>query len=96
MINLLINNFCFSEVYKALNKTRGLYTRWAELQDITVITPKIGTDLLISHEELEWTTTEFRNALRSIEWDLEDLEDTIYILSFIELFTWQCKETITY
>lgn len=30
--------------------------------------------------ELDWTTTELRNSLRSIEWDLEDLEDTINIL----------------
>ncbi|KOB70145.1 Syntaxin-like protein [Operophtera brumata] len=30
--------------------------------------------------EVEWTSTELRNALRSIEWDLEDLEDTINIL----------------
>lgn len=30
--------------------------------------------------EAEWTTTELRNSLRSIEWDLEDLEDTINIL----------------
>lgn len=30
--------------------------------------------------EVEWTSTELRNALRSIEWDLEDLEDTISIV----------------
>lgn len=30
--------------------------------------------------EAEWTTTELRNSLRSIEWDLEDLEDTITIV----------------
>lgn len=57
-----------SEVFKALNKTRGLYLRWREL-DEGAATP-----------ELEWTTTELRNSLRSIEWDLEDLEDTIDIL----------------
>ncbi|KAH8290765.1 hypothetical protein KR054_005683, partial [Drosophila jambulina] len=56
-----------SEVFKALNKTRGLYLRWRELGDSG------GT-------EAEWTTTELRNSLRSIEWDLEDLEDTINIL----------------
>ena len=56
---------------KALNKTRGLYRRWLELQD--------DVDA-ISKEELEWTNTELRNSLRSIEWDLEDLEDTIDIL----------------
>jgi len=60
------------EVYKALNKTRGLYRRWLELQDDTANS--------ISKDELEWTTTELRNALRSIEWDLEDLEDTIGIV----------------
>lgn len=60
------------EVSKALNKTRGLYRRWLELQE----------DVLnnLSKDELEWTTTELRNALRSIEWDLEDLEDTIGIV----------------
>lgn len=56
-----------SEVFKALNKTRGLYLRWRELGE------NGGT-------EAEWTTTELRNSLRSIEWDLEDLEDTINIL----------------
>jgi len=58
-------------VCKALNKTRGLYRRWLELQD--------ESDAL-SKDQLEWTTTELRNSLRSIEWDLEDLDDTIDIL----------------
>lgn len=57
-----------SEVFKALNKTRGLYLRWRELSDSS------------GSAEVEWTTTELRNSLRSIEWDLEDLEDTINIL----------------
>lgn len=72
---------------KALNKTRGLYGRWSESQvegsvASTPIVPGTvpGTGLPVSREELVWTTTELRNALRSIEWDLEDLEDTIYIL----------------
>lgn len=57
----------YSEVFKALNKTRGLYLRWRDLRDA-------------GSAETEWTTTELRNSLRSIEWDLEDLEDTINIL----------------
>lgn len=57
-------------MFKALNKTRGLYLRWREL----------GTSS--SGAEADWTTTELRNSLRSIEWDLEDLEDTIDILFF--------------
>lgn len=60
------------EVCKALNKTRGLYQRWGELQEEgTIVTSK---------EQLDWTNTELRNALRSIEWDLEDLEETIGIV----------------
>ncbi|KAG7277553.1 hypothetical protein CRUP_030715 [Coryphaenoides rupestris] len=31
-------------------------------------------------EEVDWTTNELRNSLRSIEWDLEDLDETINIL----------------
>ncbi|XP_058834063.1 syntaxin-10 isoform X1 [Topomyia yanbarensis] len=59
------------EVFKALNKTRGLYLRWRELNDAH----SGGTTA-----EAEWTTTELKNSLRSIEWDLEDLEDTISIV----------------
>lgn len=58
-------------MFKALNKTRGLYIRW---QDIS------KTPAIASSSEVEWTSTELRNALRSIEWDLEDLEDTISIV----------------
>lgn len=63
----------FRDVLKALNKTVNLYRRWNDLQ-----AEPITVNLL--REEIEWTTTELRNSLRSIEWDLEDLEDTINIL----------------
>ncbi|KAJ8974824.1 hypothetical protein NQ317_001013 [Molorchus minor] len=46
------------EVFKALNKTRGLYLRWLELQDDSIC---------ITKEEIEWTNTELKNSLRSIE-----------------------------
>ncbi|NP_001108474.1 syntaxin 6 [Bombyx mori] len=59
------------EVFKALNKTRGLYLRWQEI---------CKTPIIASSPEVEWTSTELKNALRSIEWDLEDLEDTINIV----------------
>lgn len=61
---------------KALNKTRGLYQRWGELHEEGTDTNTVG----VGREDLEWTNTELRNALRSIEWDLEDLEETIDIL----------------
>lgn len=43
-----------------------MYLRWRELEGAN---------------EADWTTTELKNSLRSIEWDLEDLEDTINIVS---------------
>ncbi|XP_053320921.1 syntaxin-10 [Spea bombifrons] len=60
-----------SEVQKALNTSRGLYQRWCELLQESQVT---------SVEEFDWTTNELRNSLRSIEWDLEDLEETISIV----------------
>ena len=48
-----------------------MFQRWTELlQD-----PSTAT-----REEIDWTTNELRNNLRSIEWDLEDLDETINIL----------------
>ncbi|XP_070162819.1 syntaxin-6-like isoform X1 [Polyergus mexicanus] len=78
------------EVCKALNKNRGLYGRWSELQNVGITSPIGGGGLPMSGsatsppisrtDELDWTTTELRKALRSIEWDLDDLEDTICIV----------------
>lgn len=61
----------YREVQKAVNTAQGLFQRWTELlQD-----PSTAT-----REEIDWTTNELRNNLRSIEWDLEDLDETINIL----------------
>lgn len=54
-----------------MNTARGLYQRWCEL---------LQESAVVGREELDWTTNELRNGLRSIEWDLEDLEETIDIL----------------
>lgn len=64
-------HLCFSEVLKALLKTRDLYERW-----------RLGEEghVLRTQEEQEWAATELRNSLRSIEWDLEDLDDTVQIV----------------
>ncbi|XP_068999945.1 syntaxin-6 [Embiotoca jacksoni] len=59
------------EVQKAVNAAQSLHHRWNELlQD--------GGGA--SKEEIDWTTNELRNSLRSIEWDLEDLDETISIV----------------
>ncbi|XP_067846914.1 syntaxin-6 [Heptranchias perlo] len=59
------------EVQKAVNTAQGLYQRWAEL---------LEDPSSASKEECDWTTNELRNSLRSIEWDLEDLDETISIV----------------
>lgn len=59
------------EVVNALTKSRKYYERWTDLEEDI----NSGTK-----EELDFTTTELRNGLRSIEWDLEDLEETIGIV----------------
>nr|XP_014425641.1 syntaxin-10 [Pelodiscus sinensis] len=63
--------FAPREVQKAVNTAQGLYQRWCELLQETHV---------VSSEEFDWTTNELRNNLRSIQWDLEDLEETIGIV----------------
>ncbi|XP_067369304.1 syntaxin-6 isoform X2 [Channa argus] len=59
------------EVQKAVNAAQSLHHRWVEL---------LQGGGRASKEELDWTTNELRNSLRSIEWDLEDLDETISIV----------------
>ncbi|XP_041912157.1 syntaxin-6 isoform X2 [Alosa sapidissima] len=59
------------EVQKAVNTAQSLHQRWSELLQ------NPGSS---STEEVDWTTNELRNSLRSIEWDLEDLDETISIV----------------
>lgn len=67
------------EVQKAVNTAQGLHQRWMEL-----LQDPGGA----SKEEVDWTTNELRNSLRSIEWDLEDLDETINILLFLVTNVW--------
>lgn len=59
------------EVQKAVNGAQSLHQRWSEL---------LQEGGGASKEEIDWTTNELRNSLRSIEWDLEDLDETISIV----------------
>jgi len=69
------------EVLKALLKTRDLFESWRMGQEGLLGLGEGGEGgLLRSAEEQEWATTELRNSLRSIEWDLEDLDDTVQIV----------------
>ncbi|XP_043204192.1 syntaxin-6-like isoform X1 [Amphibalanus amphitrite] len=57
------------DVVKALAKLRGLYQRRSELESVPA-----------TAAERTWTESELCNALRSIEWDVEDLQETIGIV----------------
>ncbi|XP_037530348.1 syntaxin-6 isoform X3 [Nematolebias whitei] len=59
------------EVEKAVHAAQSLHHRWSEL-----LQEEDGA----SKEEIDWTTNELRNSLRSIDWDLEDLDETISIV----------------
>ncbi|CAL8328592.1 unnamed protein product [Merluccius merluccius] len=59
------------EVQKALSRARGLSDRWEEL---------LQESTQVSRDELDWSTNELRNCLRAIDWDLEDLSETISIV----------------
>ncbi|XP_016422206.1 syntaxin-10-like [Sinocyclocheilus rhinocerous] len=59
------------EVQKALSKAQGLFERWEEL---------LQEEAPVSRDELDWSTNELRNCLRAIDWDLEDLHETISIV----------------
>lgn len=54
-----------------MHAAQSLHHRWSEL---------LQEGGGASKEEVDWTTNELRNSLRSIEWDLEDLDETISIL----------------
>ena len=56
---------------KAIATVDTLYKRWiALLENVNSI----------GKEEYNWTTSEIKNNIRSIEWDLEDLNETISIV----------------
>ncbi|KAM9793045.1 syntaxin-10 [Neosynchiropus ocellatus] len=59
------------EVQKALSRAHTLHDRWEEL---------LQEETQVSRDELEWSTNELRNCLRAIDWDLEDLSETISIV----------------
>ena len=63
--------FISSEVQKTVSSIQELYRRWQDL----LSNPKTA-----GKEEFNWTSNEIRNNIRSVEWDLEDLEETIGIV----------------
>lgn len=59
------------EVQQSVSGVTTLYDRWQELLR--------GTNTA-QNDEFKWTTTQIKNGIKSIEWDLQDLEETIGIV----------------
>jgi len=59
------------EVQQTVNGITTLYDRWQEL---------LKTTNTATNDEFKWTTTELGKGIKSIEWDLQDLEETIGIV----------------
>lgn len=57
------------EVEHSVTVVDQLYSKWRELQNSS-----------LKSDEFEWTSSELLSGLRSIEWDLQDLEDTVSIV----------------
>ncbi len=55
---------------RTLDHATALFKRWQELVD----NPSREA------EELEWTANELRTGLKSIDWDLDDLSETVTIV----------------
>jgi syntaxin 6 len=58
------------EVTQSLKNAEQLYQRWREL---------LESPATSGGQEYDWVTGELRNSVKSIEWDLEDLDETIHI-----------------
>ena len=56
---------------KAVNSVQELYRRWQDL---------LNNPNTAGKEEFNWTSNEIKSNVRSVEWDLEDLEETIGIV----------------
>jgi syntaxin 6 len=54
-----------------MNNLSDLHEKWKSL---------LNNPATVGREEYNLTTSELRNSVRSIEWDLEDLEETIQIV----------------
>jgi len=59
------------EVQQSVSGVTTLYERWQELLRNTNTS---------QNDEFKWTTNQIKNGIKSIEWDIQDLEETIGIV----------------
>lgn len=61
------------DVQKSTKSADALFSRWRDLMQQQAR----GSISNAAAEELKWTAGELTKALKSIQWDIEDLEDTV-------------------
>jgi len=59
------------EVQQSVQGVTALYERWQDL---------LNNTNTATNEEFKWTTNELKTGLRSIDWDVTDLEETVGIV----------------
>jgi len=59
------------EVQQSVSGVTTLYDRWQEL---------LKNTNTAQNDEFKWTVTQIKSGIKSIEWDLQDLEETIGIV----------------
>jgi len=59
------------EVQQSVNGITSLFTSWKEL---------LANTNTSQSDDFKWTTNELKSIVRSVEWDLQDLEETISIV----------------
>ena len=59
------------EVNRAVEKCHELHREWQKI---------INEEIMTNHYDYDKICKDLRNNIRNVEWDLEDLEETINIL----------------
>ena len=75
--------FLSSDVRGSLNNAQDLYTQWCLLLE--------GKS---EYEKLQSTTTDLRSCIKSIEWDLQDLEETISTITSVCMYVCMLYSTL--
>ena len=84
-----IKSVTASELNQSLKTVENLYEKWKRIGDkIDAIrlsqNPAASSSLM---SDYKWTTNEIKNNIKSMEWDVKDLEDTINILFYHTLLS---------
>lgn len=64
------------EVQKSVVHLKELHESWLRLEQQR----KAGSAPVSVNEQLRWTADEIRSSIKTIEWDIQDLEETVRIV----------------